>query len=153
MEQDKRLVKPIGGSHDFYTYSIHSQTLSEHSLRLSHSLTEDYGICYLTPSSIIISGGYNSSTGSLVDYTYLISLTTMNVEELAPIPIKLKGLRLISYNNNEVYAIGGCTEHESDFTLEGFCFKYNYNGNVWIRLAEMPNPCVFPGVFLQDSNI
>ena len=31
------LVKPISGSHDFYTYNIASQQLTENSLALSHS--------------------------------------------------------------------------------------------------------------------
>ena len=128
MNSNMILVKPISGSHDFYTYNIASQQLTENSLALSHSFTEDYGICYLTPSKLIISGGYNPSTGLIVGYTFIISLPSLEVVEVAPLPIKLKGIRLVSYES-QAFSIGGCSEQDSEFLLEGFCFKYSLDSN------------------------
>ena len=152
MESPCVLVKPIGGSHDFFQYSLRTNSLSEHSLSLSHSFTEDYGICFLSPRLILVSGGYNPSTGDLVPHSFLISLDSLEVEEVCPLPVPLKGLRLVSYNN-EAYSLAGCSQVSTDFSMEGYCFKYSRSRNVWVRLAEMPLPCVFPGVFLQNSNI
>lgn len=148
----QKLVKPIGGSHDFYVYDLNTFEIQEHSLSLSHSFCEDYGICYLDSNNVMVSGGYNPSSGLLVDYSFIINLNTLNVQNIAPLPVKLKGLRLVSHFN-EAYSVAGCTEQDSGFTLEGFFFKYKPGLNAWIRLAEMPLPCVFPGVFVQDSNI
>lgn len=152
MENSEYLVKPIGGSHDFFRYDVQTQIITEHSLLLSHSFTDDYGICYLSASSVFISGGYNPASGALVAHTFTVDLNSFEVQDLCPHPVALKGLRLLSYNN-EVYSVAGCSQVSSDFTVEGYCFKYSPSRNAWVQLAEMPDPCVFPGTFLQNSHI
>ncbi|CAG9310629.1 unnamed protein product [Blepharisma stoltei] len=153
IQNELSLIKPIGGSHDFCTYSLSSKQVTENSLIMSTSFPDDYGIGILSRRYILIVGGIYQPTGHLIDQVILIDSQTLDVTELPPLPCKMKGLRVIEYND-EAYTIGGCVEtKEGELKLLGNCYKFSLNFRTWIDVASMPYPCVFPGCFRIDNFI
>lgn len=119
------LIKPIGGTHDLCTYSLMTKKVSENSLDMPRSFCDDYGICTFENGLILIAGGVNQATGSIANFVYLIDANTFEVSETAPLPIKIKGLRIVSYND-EAFSIGGCTEMpDGQLRLLGDCYKFS----------------------------
>lgn len=148
-----KLVKPMGGTHDIYIYDILSNTLIEKSLNIPISFNDDYGITHLQSHKLMISGGVSLTDNRLTNRAFLISLTNYEVTEIAPMPLKMKGMRLVAIGMN-VYCIGGCTEREAeDYKVQNTIFKYSYQHNTWIELSQMLQGCVFPGCFVLENEV
>jgi N-acetylneuraminic acid mutarotase len=148
-----KIVKPMGGTHDIFIYDIASNSLLEKSLTMPASFNDDYGITLLNPHKLMICGGVCLTTNRLSNRSFTISLSNYEVSEVANMPLKMKGMRLVAVGLH-VYCIGGCTEREAeDYKVQNTLFKYSSQHNTWIELSSLIQGCVFPGCFVIENEI
>ncbi len=147
------LVKPISGSHDLAIFEIATQKLRQQALVLPRSFPEDYGIALMTDGAkFMLAGGAAPGTYAILPHSYIIDIVSGNVRETASLPVGMKGLRLIA-TQDSIYSIGGCSEGPEHIVTQNLCLLYSLRYDAWVRLADLPQAVIFPGVFLRDQEI
>ena len=147
------LVKPISGSHDLSIFDVSTRNLRQISLSMARSFPEDYGITFLSdPGTFMLAGGCASGTYAMLPHCYLVNVVEETVREVARLPVALKGLRLL-YDDGNVYCIGGCAEGREHIETQRTCYVYSSRHDVWLRVADLLQAVVFPGVLFKDGEI
>lgn len=147
------LVKPISGSHDLAVFEIVTQKLKQQALVLPRSFPEDYGITLMRGTGkFMLAGGAAPGTYAMLPHCYIIEIHSGNVREAANLPMGLKGLRLVS-THDSIYSVGGCSEGPDHIITQNLCLLYSLRYDAWVRLADLPQAVIFPGVCLREEEI
>lgn len=147
------LIKPISGSHDLAVFEVATQKLKQQALALPRSFPEDYGITLMREAGkFMLAGGAAPGTYAILPHCYIIDLLSSNVREAANLPIGLKGLRLVA-TSDSIYSVGGCSEGPDHIITQNLCLLYSLRYDAWVRLTDLPQAVIFPGVCLRDQEI